>query len=153
MMARFQELSTSIGLLILRLGIGGYMLAGGAGKLKQFMDGNRAIVGDPIGIGTTLSSIGIVFAEFFCAILVMCGLATRFAALVIVFAMAVAAFVFHANDPWTMAGGAKSKQGALMFLIPFLALAFTGAGKLSVDALLWPPMKNWWTKRKGVPTA
>jgi uncharacterized membrane protein YphA (DoxX/SURF4 family) len=34
-----------------------------------------------------------------------------------------------------------SKEPALLFLIPFLALVFTGAGRFSIDGLIWrqPP--------------
>ena len=64
-------------------------------------------------------------------------------------AMGVAAFVAHGSDPWSMeeafklfaAGQAQlplSKEPALLFLIPFLALIFTGPGKFSIDALIWP---------------
>jgi uncharacterized membrane protein YphA (DoxX/SURF4 family) len=67
--------------------------------------------------------------------------------------MAVAAFVAHAGDPWSMetaairffAGESQtwfSKQPALMFLIPFLALVFSGAGRFSLDRLLWPRVRK-----------
>ena len=81
------------------------------------------------------------------SLLVMAGLATRFAALPVVFAMGVAAFVAHGQDPWTMEAAARlffagqtkmilAKEPALIFLIVFLTLAFTGAGRFSVDALI-----------------
>ncbi|HET6572215.1 MAG TPA: DoxX family protein, partial [Fimbriiglobus sp.] len=81
------------------------------------------------------SLVGVTVAEFGCALLVVLGLATRLAAAVVVFSMAVAAFVVHANDPWTMGAGA-SKEPALLYLVPFLALVFTGAGRLSLDGLI-----------------
>jgi uncharacterized membrane protein YphA (DoxX/SURF4 family) len=54
--------------------------------------------------------------------------------------------VAHASDPWTMeqayklfaSGKAKtmaSKEPALLFLIPFLALMVAGAGALSIDGI------------------
>lgn len=144
-----QNLTNSIGLLILRLGIGGFMLSHGWGKLQMVLAGDFDKFGDPIGLGSGLSLVLVVTAEFFGALLVMLGLATRFAAVPPVIAMAVAAFVAHASDPWTMGEGARlflageskswaSKEPALLFLIPFLALIFTGAGKLSLDGLIWP---------------
>jgi putative oxidoreductase len=146
------DIATSIGLLILRLGIGGYMLSHGVGKLDLLLAGQFEAIGDPIGLGSTLSLVLLVLAEFLCALLVMVGLATRFAAAPIVFAMAVAAFVTHGGDPWTMEGTVRvsatgevslgfSKQPALMFLIPFLALVFTGAGRFSFDALIRPRLR------------
>jgi putative oxidoreductase len=143
------DILNSIGLLILRLGVGGYMLTHGWGKLQMLTAGQFEQFGDPIGLGSRASLALVVFAEFFCALAVMLGLATRLAALPLVIAMAVAAFVAHGNDPWTMEQGYKlffageskmplSKEPALLFLAPFLALAFTGPGKFSIDGLLWP---------------
>src|SRR5687767_3778808 len=108
MEARRQDFTTSIGLLILRLGVGGYMLTHGWGKLQMLLAGKFDEFADPIGLGNQLSLILMVKAEFFCALLVMLGFATRLAAIPIVFGMGVAAFVVHANDPWTM-GKAGSK--------------------------------------------
>lgn len=145
------QLSLSIGLLILRVGSGCYMMTAGWGKLQMVLAGEFEKFPDPIGLGSTLSLLAVMFAEFFCALLVVIGCATRLAALPVVFAMGVAAFVAHANDPWTMAeatrlfqeGAVKfpaSKQGALQFLVPFLTLACTGAGAYSFDA--------WWRRRR-----
>jgi putative oxidoreductase len=132
------DLVTSTGLLILRLGMGGFMAAHGWGKVPMLTAGEFEKFGDPIGLGNALSLILVVFAEFVCALLVMAGLATRLAAVPIVVTMAVAAFVVHRADPWTMlqAAGA-SKEPALLFLTAFLTVMFTGAGRFSLDAVLF----------------
>lgn len=141
-----RDLTASIGLLVLRLGVGGYMLTHGVGKVRMLTGGQYEQF-DPLGIGPTLSVLGITLAEFVCASLVMIGLATRPAALVIVFAMGVAAFVVHGGDPWTSEGGYllytsgqaqswASKEPALLYLVVFLALAFTGPGRFALDALI-----------------
>jgi len=44
--------------------------------------------------------------------------------------MFVAAFVFHANDPFS------SKEMAILYLLIYLTLLFTGSGKISVDYLI-----------------
>lgn len=153
METRLRDLFTSIGLLILRLGVGGYMLTHGWGKLQMVIAGDFDKMGDPIGIGKTLSLIMVVMAEFVCALLIMLGIGTRFAAVPLVFAMGVAAFVAHKADPWTMAeayrlfaaGETKfpaSKEPAILYLIPFLALAFTGGGIFSLDDVLWKQLKK-----------
>jgi putative oxidoreductase len=147
------HIATSIGLLILRLGMGGYMLTHGIGKLKMVRDGQFAEFGGHLGLSPTLSLLLVTFAEFLCAILVMAGLVTRLAAVPIVFTMAVAAFIVHGSDPWTMGYAAElffkgaskfpvAKQLPLMFAIAFLALVFTGPGRFSLDALLWPRRKR-----------
>jgi putative oxidoreductase len=146
MQARRQDFTTSLGLLILRLGIGGYMLSHGWGKLQMVLAGDFDKFGDPLGLGSAPSLVLVAVAEFLCALLVMLGLATRLAAVPPVVAMAVAAFVAHGSDPWSMGEAARlfmsgeakswaSKEPALLFLIPFLALIFTGAGKFSIDGL------------------
>lgn len=147
MRARNQDLTTSIGLLVLRVGVGGYLATHGWGKFQMVLDGQFDQFGDPIGLGSGASLVLVMIAEFFCALLVVIGLGTRYAAIPPVIAMAVAAFVAHGGDPWTMsrayelfasgqAESAASKQPALMFLIGFLALCFTGAGRYSLDALI-----------------
>lgn len=149
MESRQQDLTSSIGLLILRLGIGGYMASHGWGKLQMVLAGDFDKFGDPIGLGSGLSLVLVTTAEFLCAALVMIGLATRLAAAPVVVAMGVAAFVAHGSDPWSMEEAFKlfmagqtqmplSKEPALLYLIPFLALIFTGAGKFSIDGLIWP---------------
>jgi putative oxidoreductase len=143
-----QDFVSSIGLLILRLGVGGYMLSHGWSKLQMLMAGKFDQFADPIGLGNTLSLVLVVMAEFVGSLLVMIGLATRFAAAISVIAMGVAALVVHGGDPWSMetaamrfmSGEAKSwasKEPAMLYLIPFLALVFTGAGKFSLDRLIW----------------
>lgn len=139
---------TGAGLLVLRVGLGGYMLTHGWGKLQMVMAGNFEWA-DPIGLGPTLSLIMVTFAEFFCALLIIVGLGTRLAAVPLVFAMGVAAFVAHDADPWTMGAAAEayqageaenwgSKQPALMYLFVFLALVLTGPGKFSLDSIVMP---------------
>ncbi|HUO83960.1 MAG TPA: DoxX family protein [Thermoanaerobaculia bacterium] len=142
-----RETATSIGLLILRLGIAGYMLTHGWGKFQMVLGGELDQFGDPIGLGSALSLILVFIAEFVCPILIIVGLGTRIAAIFPVAAMGVAAFVAHGGDPWTMGGGAQifysgaseswaSKEPALLFLIVFLALVFTGAGRYSIDEII-----------------
>jgi putative oxidoreductase len=139
----------SLGLLVLRLGFGGYMLTHGLGKIERFRDGADF---DPIGIGSTASLLLIIFAEVVCALLIMLGLLTRLATVPLIIAMGVAAFVAHGNDPWTAGEGARlyreglaqhwgSKQPALMFLSAYVALLLTGPGRMAVDALLWPRVR------------
>jgi putative oxidoreductase len=135
--AHRQDVTTSLGLLALRVGVGCFMASHGWGKLQMALAG--AEFADPIGIGTTASLWLVVIAELVCALLVVVGLATRFAAPLVVFAMGVAAFVVHGADPWSMETAARlgspaSKEPALLYLIPFLALALTGAGRYSLDA-------------------
>lgn len=121
---------TSIGLLSLRLGIGLFMLIGhGWGKLAGFSD----LAGrfpDPIGIGSTPSLVLAIFAEVICSALLVVGLGTRFAAVPLLITMLVAAFVIHADDPWS------KQEFALMYAIPYLTLILTGGGRFALERLI-----------------
>ena len=134
-MARGPGIFGSIGLFILRVGVSSFMLMHGWGKTMKVIDGDFAFA-DPIGIGQETSLVLAAGAEFACAILVMLGLGTRFAAIPLAFTMLVAAFVAHANDPLFSAGPGASKEPALVFGIVYLALIFTGAGWFSADGLI-----------------
>ena len=137
----------SLGLLILRLGIGGFMASHGWGKVQMLFSGNYEQWKDPLHVSDVGSLALAAGAEFVCALLVAIGLATRCAAVPVVISMSVAALVVHRADPWSMETAAKaffagtsktwfSKEPALLFLIPFLALVFTGGGKYSLDAMI-----------------
>jgi putative oxidoreductase len=144
MEARRQDLLNSLGLLALRVGMGGFLMTHGWGKVEMVFAGKFSDFGDPIGLGNTLSLILAASAEFLCSLLVVLGAATRLAALPPAFTMLVAAFVVHGSDPWTMGEGA-SKEPALLFLSGFLAIFFCGAGRFSVDGILWP---RWRARRQ-----
>ena len=119
----------------------------------------RGKFGDPIGLGSTVNLTLVTMSEFICALLIMLGLWTRLAAFPVVISMAVAAFVVHAKDPWTMEAAANaffsgasktwfSKEPALLYLIPFLSLAFTGGGSLSLDGLIAIRRNQQWAEEK-----
>ena len=123
-------MGVDIGLLVLRLGFGGLMLfAHGWGKLVNF--GERAPnFPDPLGVGSVFSLALVTFAEFFCALLLMVGLATRAAAVPLIINMSVITFIVHAEDPF------RQQEFPMLFGIAFLVLFFTGPGKFSLDALI-----------------
>ncbi len=83
---------------------------------------------DPIGLGNEVSLALTVFAEFFCALALMLGIYTRLAIIPLTITMLTAAFVIHWDDPFS------KKEFALLYAIPFVAMAFTGPGKYSIDS-------------------
>ena len=121
-------LRIDVGLLVLRLSAA-LLMVHGWGKLMKLIDGDT-VFADPIGIGPLPSLILATFAEFFCALAVLVGFKTRWAAIPPLIAMLVAAFIHHASDPW------RTKELAVAYAVIFLALVFTGGGQYSVDARL-----------------
>lgn len=122
-------MKNALALLLMRIGFGGMMLTHGWPKFQKTLDGNWSF-GDPIGLGEPVSLALAVFAEFFCAILLILGFKTRWVAFPLAFTMLVAAFVVHADDPW------KRQEFPLLYCTGFLALMLLGGGRYSLDQWL-----------------
>ena len=85
--------------------------------------------GDILGIGAKLSFNLVIFAEFFCALLVLIGLFTRLAVIPIFITMIVAYFVAHANDTFQV------KQIAFIHMLLSIVVFILGSGRFSLDYL------------------
>lgn len=119
--------SIHIALLILRIYSGGLMIYGhGFKKLIKVFSGNFSFA-NPIGIGEAPSLFLAVFAEFFCALLVIIGYKTRLALIPLIITMIVAVFVVHLHDPFS------KQEFGLLFLFPYIVLLISGPGKFSID--------------------
>ncbi len=142
-----RDLPASIGLLMLRLGIGSMMLIGhGIPKLQAYADKKDNF---PVSsmwpfslMIQPVSLIATIVAELLCAGLIILGLGTRFAAFILGFAMVVAAFDVGGQWPWFAEPPAFSKEPALLYLVPMLVLIVSGAGGTSMDALLYRDAKR-----------
>lgn len=126
----FNNESVHFMLLVLRVAVGIFMLVHGYQKLGWLLAGGELKFGDPIGIGPALSLYLAVFAEFICSVFLILGLATRFALIPLIVTMLVAVFIVHAPD------GFDKKELGLHYLVSYLFLLVTGAGKYSVDNLI-----------------
>lgn len=118
----------SLAALVLRLGAGGLLIYGhGWPKLMNFAE-RAARFSDPIGVGPTASMALAVFAEVFCAALVVIGLGTRLAAVPIVGFFLVIVFIHHGADPF------QKKELPLVYLVSFLGILIQGGGRYAFDA-------------------
>jgi putative oxidoreductase len=116
-----------IGLLALRV-VGGFFMLflHGWPKLQGYAE-KASSFPDPIGVGSQASFWLVVFAEVLCALFVLLGIATRWAAIPLAVTMAVAGFIVHAADPL------QGKELAMVYLCLYVALFFLGGGSFGLD--------------------
>lgn len=119
--------NTGLSLLLLRVFGSFFMLYGhGWGKLVRVFSGDFRFA-DPIGLGPEISLILAAFAEGICSILIIVGLYTRAASLVLMINMSVAFLFVHISDPF------GDMEKALLFLLLFTTVFLLGPGKYSLD--------------------
>lgn len=137
-----RDATASLGILALRAMTGMMMLAGhGVAKIENFGAMKSTFpVPDffPLHyMNSQTSLIACISAEVGAAALIVLGVATRPAAFMLGFTMVVAAFHTHHGAPWFMGPGVEaSKEPALLYLIPMIAVILTGAGSFSIDAII-----------------
>jgi putative oxidoreductase len=120
----------SFATLVLRLGAGLLiMIHYGLDKLMHFAQ-KAPRFPDPFHIGSTTTLSMVLFAEFFCGAFVVLGLFTRLACIPLVIALAAALIYVHKGNFF----GAGESAG--LYLACFMALLFTGPGKISLDRFI-----------------
>lgn len=129
-----------VGLLIIRIAVSIVFIFHGAQKLFGWFDGPglNAFAGMleaqkvPAPV---VSAVLAACAEFFGGLLVLLGLALRVAVIPMVFTMLVAILLVHRSAFSLQHNG---MEYALTLGLVLLGLGFTGAGRMSLDAALWP---------------
>ena len=124
--------AANVGLLVLRIFLGvNLFLRHGLEKITHFSAMSRHFP-DPIHIGSHWSLIYALISDAICSVLVLFGVATRVAAVIIFINLAV---VFSLVEHYPFASG--HGEGILLYIGGFLALILTGAGGYSLDRKLW----------------
>ncbi|HZI54921.1 MAG TPA: DoxX family protein [Chitinophagaceae bacterium] len=126
---KYSDNGISFATLIMRLALGGLMIPHGYNKLINFATLSSKF-SDPFHIGSAISLGLTIFAEFFCAVFILLGLFTRLACVPLIINMAVAVFYAHKGD------FLNTGEKATLFLFCFIALLFTGPGKISMDKFI-----------------
>ncbi len=125
-----KETRADLGLLIFRVGFGfALAFAHGLGKMppsERFISGTAAM-GFPLPVFFAWAA---ALSEFVGSLLLVAGLVTRPAALLVLSTMGVAFFVRHGADPF------GDKETAFAYLMWAATLFATGPGRYSVDARL-----------------
>ena len=120
----------NVGLTILRVFAGMSIVFGhGLGKIPvsdRFIEG-VVNLGLPFPVFFAWSA-GI--SEFFGGLLLALGLFTRPSAFFLTLTMATAAFLRHADDPFS------GKEKALLYMVIFILFLFMGSGKYGIDQSL-----------------
>ena len=127
--------------LMMRLGVGGFMLTHGIPKFERYINGDLQFA-DPFGLGAEPSLLLVILAEVFCSVLIIIGLITRLATIPLMIVMATAALIVHDADPF------NKKELALMYLLGYVAIFLLGSGKFSVDYIITKAMEAKKKKRK-----
>ncbi|MBJ8734949.1 DoxX family protein [Citrobacter amalonaticus] len=119
------------GKFLLRLAVGGLMLFHGLHKLFAGIDG---ISGMLIAKGLPgFIAYGVLVGEVIAPCLIILGILTRPAALVLAFTMIVAWLMVGMNETWALdKTGAWAIESLVYFFIGALAVAFLGAERFSV---------------------
>ena len=128
--ADYNDSSISVGLLVLRIGIGVLMLLHGVPKMAGLFSDGPVQFPSVLGLSSELSLSLAVFAEVICSVLLLVGFGTRIATIPLIITMLVAVLYIHGNDPF-----AKQEMG-IHYLLVYVLLLITGAGKYSLDHLL-----------------
>lgn len=123
-------------LVLLRITVGVFMLSHGIGKFTTLFGGEPIQFPDPIGVGASASLALTVFAEVLCSILLIFGLATRFAAVSLLITMLVAAIIVHATDDF------GKQELPLLYAVIYFVIAIAGAGKISMDNWIFNNINN-----------
>jgi putative oxidoreductase len=121
-----------IGLLLLRIFLGvSLFLRHGLEKLTNFSHMAHHFP-DPIHIGSHTSLVFALISDGICSILIVLGLGTRIAALIVAVNLAVAFYFVHHYAFFTDHG-----ELMILYIGGALALLFAGAGRFSVDRKMW----------------
>lgn len=127
--------TADIMLFILRAAVGILLLTHGFPKFQRLISGEPIQFASIFGMSETVSLAIAMFAEFICAVFVMFGFFTRIAAVPIILTMLVIIFSVHGDDPFS------KKELPYLYLISYTYLLFRGAGKISVDHLVYKKLK------------
>ncbi|WP_149207611.1 DoxX family protein [Flavobacterium johnsoniae] len=118
--------NTDLGLLLIRISVGGLMLFHGISKVLHgisFLVDNMGAFGYAVYIGEVLAPIAILL-----------GFRTRIAAVLLAVTCVVAIAVAHTQDIFSISEhGGYANELLMLYLLGSVGLFFTGAGKYAVS--------------------
>jgi len=125
-----KDYNNDLALLMLRITFGGLLLIDhGIGKISKLMNPPVQFM-DFMGLGPDASLLLVIVAEAICATLIIIGLGTRLACIPLFINFLVVIFNANAGKPLAQI------ELPLIFLLSFIIIFITGAGKYSFDRML-----------------
>ena len=116
-------------ILIIRLFVGISMLTHGLPKLEKLVANDNIEFMNFLGLGSAISLVLVVFAEFLCSVFIILGFLTRFSTIPLMITMLIAFFVVHGSDPYA------TKELSLVYFFFYLTIFILGSGRFSLDWL------------------
>lgn len=126
---RINNGSFNTAMLLIRIIAGGLMLHHGYSKIEGFNSMKESFM-NFLHLGSQVTLCLVIFAEFFCAALLILGLFTRVAAFVLLINMAVIIFMVFNMDFYGKA------ELACLYTACYLSLLLCGPGKISIDSMI-----------------
>lgn len=123
-----RERIVSVILLAVRVSFGVLFFVHGVDKMMNFSTLSETFP-SVLGFGSYMSLMVAIFCEFCCSLFLIAGLLQRLILIPMIISMGVAFFDVHDA---MLPGG----ELALIYLIVFIILFFTGPGRYSIDYLL-----------------
>ena len=124
--------NTDLGLLILRIAVGGLMLLHGIAKLKgvSFIEG----ILDGAGLPSFLA-YGVYITEIVAPLFIIVGYRTRLASIVFALGILFAMFLVHSGDIFSLTQhGGWGVELLGLYLFGSITLFFSGGGKIAVSS-------------------
>lgn len=126
---QLKDSSLHLALLLMRFSAGILMMPHGYSKLIHFAERKDKFM-NFLGLGSTLSLVLVISAEFFCSILLAAGLMTRLVLVPLTIAMLVAVFKAHNGEIF------GDGETAFLYLTVYVVLLISGPGKYSMDKMV-----------------
>lgn len=103
------------------------MLTHGYPKLQKLMANDQIEFMNFLGLGSAITLVLVVFAEFLCSVFIILGFLTRMAAIPLMITMLIAFFVVHGADAYA------DKELSMVYFFFYFTILILGSGRFSLD--------------------
>ncbi len=126
-------------LLTLRIAVGSAMLTHGITKILNFSEMAPGFM-DPLGVGSEISFLFVIFAEIIGSIGLILGVVTRVCAALLMLNMLITTYLIGMVQGWA------GIELACLYSMVYLTLLILGGGRIALE-------QRWLTKQQAIKTA